>query len=519
MMASKVKSPRLSLAERLERSRQHRRRSGHDSSSVGGSSFGEGGAPQVPPSPSRKIPEVESVQKEGQVEKRTYANKGYEIETPKPVSVASLRASFSRGSTKPILPARSRYSTSYTTTTHAAKKTSLESKRVSMDGSAYTTQHAQSHRSWIQEGLFNEKALPAQTQSAPNADTEEHLQFRRSSFEKPSSSYKYETLGRDETLAEDQDMKEVCERQTPDAREVGESELIETQNASSKPSWTSRTRNKNKPWQRDADTNLDSWQKRSRKTPDLSCFAPKSRCVEMTQESRDGVEEMSSRYNSYSRDIGIRTDSPSSSQVLRKREPRSSSAIQTEFEGFNVSDGFDFNSTKSMWYGTEQSEIKGKLSHTPQVALRKSPVWTQATKSREEQNESTTFDEEEEWLHRDPEIQNGASTSPDLKEKQSGGTKSSLSTWLTESNQSALDGASSPNSGAWVEQGVFEHTPSRNEKSSQLEVEGTNASFDPFQDFDGLHISNSQEIFASTPDPFMADESFSPIHWDKGIEI
>jgi hypothetical protein len=156
------------------------------------------------------------------------------------------------------------------------------------------------------------------------------------------------------------------------------------------------------------------------------------------------------------------------------------------------------------------------MSVSPNVVLRKSQTWTAQKDSREEQDEASGIDKKDKQVYRDPGSQGKELYSTKLAKKDS----KSLGGWLTKGTKTAVeDDSTSPNSRAWVDQGMFEQTPLRHEKSKRTQGFDPNASFDPFTDFEGLQITNSQDIFSPTPDPFVAEESFSPVQWEMGIEI
>jgi hypothetical protein len=161
--------------------------------------------------------------------------------------------------------------------------------------------------------------------------------------------------------------------------------------------------------------------------------------------------------------------------------------------------------------------------------------WTSGAASQEEQDEAIHFNETDQWLDRDPDLngfRDDVSLTSDPKDK--------LQNEINEVDKvnqdrkpmpisSAARGVAgfstnepaTPNSSAWAAQKRFassgsakgsaretiKHRSKRSGSKKKKEV------FDPFGDTEGLKISNSDDLFSPLRDPFMTEESFSPPDW------
>lgn len=112
---------------------------------------------------------------------------------------------------------------------------------------------------------------------------------------------------------------------------------------------------------------------------------------------------------------------------------------------------------------------------------------------QEERDEVEEFDDQSDWMGRDPGFD------PDLS-----GFDDDFQTKLTVTQNTIT-------SPAWIPHAEFKKPPPK----EVLRDFQKRKSFDPFDDSPSIRVANSDELFASTPlaDPFMTEESFSPLEW------
>jgi hypothetical protein len=166
-----------------------------------------------------------------------------------------------------------------------------------------------------------------------------------------------------------------------------------------------------------------------------------------------------------------------------------------------------------------------------------SRFWSSGTASQEEQDEAANFDETDQWLDKDPDLdgfRDDASLSPETKDKArvDGPPEANalcvdpLAGWHssspTKSPKRGVEGyipsePVTPNARAWDTQDQFATSNFSQEvkgkKSKRSGSKKKKDTFDPFGDTDDLKISDSDNLFSPTPDPFMTEESFSPPDW------
>jgi hypothetical protein len=560
-MASSTKPPRLSLSERLERSRRHRRHSSLlDSASMGGASFGASSVVSTenmstssgPPASStfpahaaigqrqkHKDPNTSTLvpfsSEQGSASKSTKDRYGQNkafggiiLETPT-LSVAALRASFSGGSNKLAMP-----------------------KSNSRPGKRYSAPH-----------YMQSKNLTENEKKHASSDERTETQTRRQNqsdafFEKRSEAMN-------------------------ESKNGGPFQQEEKIEKDSRPSWQNRAR-KNKPWQRDiACTNLDTWQSRQRKNVSnlpphesdsshnsdssvLNTLLPvqgkpfahrsvseKDFAQGSKQEGRKesaGITLMMSEDDSLYIEDGPNftghssrrdrseesRESPpdtSSGHVFDGRSlsqtphtvsnfPASSSFFDNSRDSFDKS-GFGHvitrNQSKQMNVWGSENQTKRGESQVKRPSAQESHSWSSVVASQEERDEAADFDEEEEWCHRDPGFPDEASISSSLKDTKS---LSGYEIRVTTNNNETRN---------WTKQQILRQEASTR-KSKGISTPGIHqsASFDPFSDVDNLKIADSKNMFASTSYPFMPKEVFSPPSWtppgqkssqkwQKGLEI
>lgn len=519
-MVSSTKPPRLSLSERLERSRQHRRQSRLlESSSMGGASFCD--APSVSavdlsssePSGSSKSPAhaaigqrrdlldanpsvadsslrqqepVERCMEEDFAQEKPF---GQVIEPPT-LSVAALRASFSGLSNKKTAPKESsscqkRYSApSYTQLKGPTQATDSEKQRFCCDGS--------------------ENLLTTHSESFPGEQS-----------------------------------KSMCSNATVNSEKEVEKDAI--------PPWQNRAR-KHKPWQRDsACSNLDSWQMRQRKNASnllpneveslhnsdpsnsdnfnstvkkqchSSCHKVEGRVgkLKMKVQNPGAALQMSEDDSLYIEDDS-NVDGTSSfrrrPEETRESPPRSSSIhirneeYQTSLKRINYPMTFSFSDSGG---GNSNDLGFGEIitrNQSKQMVVWGSENQTSRTErvvaSTDDRDDDANFDEGEEWFHRDPSFPDQASISSSPKDPKSlSGYEIRVTTNRSEATcwdkQLLMDEASK--GGTCLKP----FTPSK----------GDNESFDPFSDVDNIKLTNTKNMFASTSDPFLSKEVFSPPSW------
>jgi hypothetical protein len=210
----------------------------------------------------------------------------YNIETPKPMSVATLRASFSKG-TKPVGPSLSsngRYSSSFTVTKRFSLDRIVPKDQRQTEGSLFLEKPQGRWSANQQVSLIDKSVEPnssvSLSQSPEHVESDQNLETDTSSPEnnkrnsncghpiqeqlQDQERESWNNINSQKDISLDTEVPPIQQR--PPAREDGETELKSNNDMMNtvKQSWQSRFRNR--PWQRDLTcTNLDSWQSRSRK--------------------------------------------------------------------------------------------------------------------------------------------------------------------------------------------------------------------------------------------------------------
>jgi hypothetical protein len=349
----------------------------------------------------------------------------------------------------------------------------------------------------------------------------------------------------------------------------------------SRPSWQNRAR-KNKPWQRDiACTNLDTWQSRQRKnvsnlhphesdsshnsnSSDLNAllriqgkpfahrsasekdfvqgskqeWRKKSASITLMMSEDDSLYiEDGPNFTSNSSRRGRSEDSresppdtsgghvfdgrsPSQRPHIVSNFPASSSFFDNSRDSFNESGFGDIitrNQSKQMNVWGSENQTKRGGSQVKRPSSQESHSWSSVVASKEERDEAADFDEEEEWCHRDPGFPDEASISSSQKDTKG---LSGYEIRVTTNNNEGRN---------WTKQVLIQEASVRKSIGSSTPGKHQNASFDPFSDVDNLKIVDSENMFASTPYPFMPKEVFSPpswtppgqksYKWQKGLEI
>jgi hypothetical protein len=157
--------------------------------------------------------------------------------------------------------------------------------------------------------------------------------------------------------------------------------------------------------------------------------------------------------------------------------------------------------------------------------------WASGAASQEEQDEAIHFNETDQWLDRDPDLngfRDDVSLTSDPKDKLQNDSYEvdkvnqypkpmPISSAARGVAGFSTNGPATPNSSAWVAQNGFASSGSAKEtikhRSRRSGSKKKKDVFDPFGDTEGLKISNSDDLFSPLPDPFMTEESFSPPDW------
>ncbi|KAG7364210.1 hypothetical protein IV203_037412 [Nitzschia inconspicua] len=201
---------------------------------------------------------------------------------------------------------------------------------------------------------------------------------------------------------------------------------------------------------------------------------------------------------------------------------------------------------------TSTSAASPKVSNTPRRSNDVVDIWAVSSVSEDEIDEDIQFDETDEWLNRDPEVNDEAmedtSIVSDLIEESNEQTHNSSNpfskdplpthqdtiisdildgskTWnlmgddaLAQKQEKKLkDTASIPvldNPNTWTPSKET-HTKMVDDKKNSRH--DSNVAFDPFLDEaeEGNKEVVPAELFSPTPDPFMTEESFSPLDWSS----
>jgi hypothetical protein len=136
--------------------------------------------------------------------------------------------------------------------------------------------------------------------------------------------------------------------------------------------------------------------------------------------------------------------------------------------------------------------------------------WASSPVSQEVQQEAINFKETDRWLDQDPDFADNASLSSDLnQENPPATTQKLLSGHAQDPAGSGFDAHVSSviqESNTW--------TPADNLDMTSRPAKDKHDVFDPFSpEIDELKVEVSSELFSPNPDPFMTEESFSPVEW------
>jgi len=144
-------------------------------------------------------------------------------------------------------------------------------------------------------------------------------------------------------------------------------------------------------------------------------------------------------------------------------------------------------------------------------------IWATSSASNDERDEAINFDQTDEWLDRDPDIED-ASVASDADPTEKG--------MVEPIPPEPIQPEPRP---------VIIKKPPQSLRSLEKEMQRAKATnvarkpkkpppqqevFDPFgidgEEADGLTIETSGDLFSQNPDPFTAEESFSPLNWSNG---
>ncbi len=130
-------------------------------------------------------------------------------------------------------------------------------------------------------------------------------------------------------------------------------------------------------------------------------------------------------------------------------------------------------------------------------------IWASASTSQEEREEAISFDETDKWLDYDPDVADEASASSNAEEPEPRPILIKKPREALVSPQKQMQRAKAMGGGS--------------RKQQQKPQPPKQDVFDPFgpdaEEEGGLTVETSNDLFASNSDPFMSQESFSPVEW------
>lgn len=157
----------------------------------------------------------------------------------------------------------------------------------------------------------------------------------------------------------------------------------------------------------------------------------------------------------------------------------------------------------------------GHFSAVGDGASQVNNFWASTSASREEHQEAMNFTETDRWLDRDPDIDD--TIADDISISSEANEKNPLTTpkkWFVPQSQEPTAAGFDSNASVTMIQESTTWTPVDNLDVKSRSAKETQDVFDPFgPENDELKVDVAAELFSPNPDPFMTEESFSPLEW------